>query len=96
MDWAKIKDGLKTVMEISGDCNKFIQDNEIWSANADQVRKNNVLCILANCIRLLACLYLLLTKLRALYAQLLGSDLLLLGNDQSPSRRPVHQTPAQP
>lgn len=57
MDWAKIKDGLKTVMEISGDCNKFIQDNEIWSANADQVRKNNVLCILANCIRLLACLY---------------------------------------
>lgn len=54
MDWAKLKDGLKTVMEISSDYNKFMQDNEIWSATADPERRRVVLSILVSGIRLLA------------------------------------------
>ncbi len=54
MDWAKLKDGLKAVMEISSDYNKFMQDNEIWSASADPERRRVVLSILVSGIRLLA------------------------------------------
>jgi methionyl-tRNA synthetase len=54
MDWAKLKEGIKAVMEISSDYNKFMQDNEIWSASADPERRRVVLSILVSGIRLLA------------------------------------------
>lgn len=54
MDYARLKEGLKTVMSISADCNKFVTDNEIWSAAADPERRRVVVSILINLIRLLA------------------------------------------
>lgn len=54
MDWAKLKDGIKAVMDISSDYNKFVQDNEIWSASADPERRRVVLSILVSGIRLVA------------------------------------------
>jgi methionyl-tRNA synthetase len=54
MDWARLKDGIKAVMEISSDYNKFVQDNEIWSATADPERRRVVLSILVSGIRLIA------------------------------------------
>lgn len=56
MDWAKLKEGLKTAMTVSADLNKFVTDNEIWSAQADPERRRVVLAILLNGIRLLAAL----------------------------------------
>lgn len=54
MDWAKLKDGIKAVMDISSDYNKYIQDNEIWSSTADPERRRVVLTVLVNGIRLIA------------------------------------------
>lgn len=56
MDWAKLKDGLKTVMEISSDCNKFISDNE-FGGKTEANRSKVILTILANMIRLLGALF---------------------------------------
>jgi methionyl-tRNA synthetase len=56
MDWAKLKEGLKTAMSISTDLNKFVTDNEIWSSSADPERRRVVVSILLNGIRLLAAL----------------------------------------
>ena len=53
MDWARLKEGLRIAMHISADCNKFVTDNEIWSATADPERRRVVISILLNCIRLL-------------------------------------------
>lgn len=57
MDWAKLKEGLKTAMSVSADLNKFVTDNEIWSPQADPERRRIVIAILVNGIRLLAALY---------------------------------------
>ena len=56
MYWAKLKEGLKTAMFISTDLNKYVTDNEIWSATADPERRRVVLAVLLNGIRLLAAL----------------------------------------
>jgi methionyl-tRNA synthetase len=55
MDYAKIKDGLKTVMELSSLCNKFMTDN--WTQKIDMQRKQVVVATLVNAIRVVACLF---------------------------------------
>ena len=57
MEFVKLKDGLKKVMEFSSLLNKFMQDNEIWSKDTDKIRQDIVLNILANGIRLLAVMF---------------------------------------
>lgn len=56
MDWAKLKEGLKLVMEISSDCNKFVTDNEFFAQSVPIDRKRVIVSILTNAIRILACL----------------------------------------
>ena len=57
MDDAKLKDGLRTAMSISSDCNKFVTDNGVWSAEIDPERRRVVCAVLMNSIRVLAALY---------------------------------------
>lgn len=52
----KMRRALKTVMSICADCNKFMQDQAIWSSK-DANRKRVVLAVMANCIRIVACLF---------------------------------------
>ena len=56
MDWAKLKEGLRTAMAVSADLNKYVTDNEIWSPTADPERRRVVIAVLLNGIRLLAAL----------------------------------------
>lgn len=55
MDGAKLKDGLKTVMELSSLCNKFMTDS--WTPKIDATRKLVIVTILTNVIRVLATLF---------------------------------------
>lgn len=55
MDYAKLKDGLKSVMELSSLCNKFMTDN--WTQKIDAHRKQVIVAILANVIRVVGCLF---------------------------------------
>ena len=53
----KMRKALKIVMEISADCNKFMQDESIWDNNVDENRRRIVLVLMANCIRIVSCLF---------------------------------------
>ena len=57
MDWARLKEGLKTAMSVSSDCNKFVTDNELWSPTVEPERRRVILAVLLNSIRILAALY---------------------------------------
>jgi methionyl-tRNA synthetase len=53
----KMRKALKTVMSICGDCNKFMQDQAIWDKTVEENRRRIVLVIMANCIRIVSCLF---------------------------------------
>lgn len=53
----KMRKALKIVMEISADCNKFMQDEQVWDSNVDENRRRIVLALMANCIRIVSCLF---------------------------------------
>lgn len=53
----KMRKALKIVMKISADCNKFMQDESVWDSNVDENRRRIVLALMANCIRIVACLF---------------------------------------
>lgn len=55
MDGAKLKDGLKTVMELSSLCNKFMTDS--WTPKIDATRKIVIVTVLTNVIRVLGVLF---------------------------------------
>lgn len=55
MDGAKLKDGLKTVMELSSLCNKFMTDS--WTPKIDATRKLVIVTVLTNAIRVVATLF---------------------------------------
>lgn len=57
MEVTKMREALKTVMEICADCNKFMQDRAIWAKETDETTKRVVLAIMCNCIRIAACLF---------------------------------------
>ena len=52
-----MRKALKTVMSICGDCNKFMQDQAIWDKTVEENRRRIVLVIMANCIRIVSCLF---------------------------------------
>jgi methionyl-tRNA synthetase len=53
----KIRKALKITMDISADCNKFMQDQSVWESGVEEGRRRTVLAMMANCIRILACLF---------------------------------------
>jgi len=57
LEAVRLKDGLKKVMELSSQLNKYMQDNEIWSKETEVKRQDTVLCVLASGIRLMAAMF---------------------------------------
>lgn len=57
MEVTKMRECLRTVMEICANCNKFMQDQSAWAPETDEKTKRIILSVMCNCIRIAACLF---------------------------------------